>query len=92
MLLPIYAYRLLISPLLPKSCRFHPSCSAYGIKAISKHGVFWGSYLTLKRLAKCHPFHEGGLDPVPEDLPKIVLPKIVLSRIVLRKWRKRENS
>ncbi len=84
MLLPIYTYRLLVSPLLPKCCRFHPSCSAYAIKAIGKHGVFGGSYLTLRRLAKCQPFHEGGFDPVPEVLPNITFD--------LRKWRKRENS
>ena len=71
---------------MPKRCRFYPSCSVYAIKAISKHGVFQGSYLTLKRLAKCHPFHEGGFDPVPEALPKINF------NFLERPWRKRDNS
>ena len=46
-------------------CRFHPTCSAYALEAIEKHGIFKGSWLALKRLAKCHPFHKGGYDPVP---------------------------
>ncbi len=71
---------------MPKRCRFHPSCSVYAIKAIRKHGVFQGSYLTLKRLAKCHPFHEGGFDPVPEALSKITF------NFLERPWRKRDNS
>lgn len=52
-------------------CRFYPSCSCYSQEAIEKHGAFWGSVLTAKRLSKCHPFHEGGLDPVPEQRPSI---------------------
>lgn len=67
-LIPIYTYRFFISPILPTCCRFHPSCSIYAIKAISKHGVFWGGFLALKRLVKCQPFHKGGFDPVPESL------------------------
>lgn len=63
--LPIRAYRLLLSPLLPKVCRFHPSCSAYALGALEVHGPFTGLYLTLRRLMRCHPFHPGGLDPVP---------------------------
>jgi putative membrane protein insertion efficiency factor len=46
-------------------CRFYPSCSSYAIKAFQIHGVFIGLYLTLKRIIKCHPFHQGGIDPVP---------------------------
>jgi len=59
-------YRLAISPLLPPSCRFHPSCSAYAVEALARHGAARGSWLTARRLARCHPFCEGGIDPVPE--------------------------
>ena len=66
----IKAYKYFISPLLAPSCRFYPSCSSYGLEAIQLHGAAKGSYLTLRRLLKCHPFHEGGIDPVPEKLSK----------------------
>jgi putative membrane protein insertion efficiency factor len=62
----IKGYKFLISPLLGSNCRFHPSCSSYSLEALQRHGAFVGSYLTLKRLLKCHPFNEGGIDPVPE--------------------------
>ncbi len=55
-----------ISPYLPHCCRFHPSCSRYTHEAIEKHGLCQGSYLGAKRILKCHPWHEGGFDPVPE--------------------------
>ncbi|MEX1033073.1 MAG: membrane protein insertion efficiency factor YidD [Cellvibrionaceae bacterium] len=61
----IRGYRYLISPLLGDCCRFYPSCSHYGEEAVAKHGVVRGSWLTLKRLLKCHPFHPGGIDWVP---------------------------
>ena len=57
-------YRRLISPLLPAACRFYPSCSCYAIESFKKYGVGRGTLLTLRRLAKCHPFHPGGYDPV----------------------------
>jgi len=60
----IRLYRLIISPLLPISCRFSPTCSAYAVEAIEKYGSIMGLYLTLRRLFKCHPFHPGGYDPV----------------------------
>ncbi|MCE4957971.1 membrane protein insertion efficiency factor YidD [Macrococcoides caseolyticum] len=58
-------YRKFISPLTPPTCRFTPTCSQYGLEAIETHGAIKGSYLTVKRILKCHPFHPGGFDPVP---------------------------
>ena len=62
----ISVYQKWISPLFAPSCRFIPSCSAYGIEAVNKHGPWRGGWLTLKRLSKCHPFTPCGCDPVPE--------------------------
>ena len=62
----IKVYQWMISPLLGPRCRFYPTCSHYAIEAIDRHGAWRGTRLALKRLVKCHPFHEGGLDPVPE--------------------------
>lgn len=64
-LLLISGYKKFISPLLGNHCRFHPSCSDYTRMAIEKHGLFKGVFLGTKRLFKCHPFHPGGVDPVP---------------------------
>jgi putative membrane protein insertion efficiency factor len=61
----VTGYRRLISPLLPPSCRFYPSCSAYALEAVQVHGALRGSWLAARRLSRCHPFHAGGLDPVP---------------------------
>lgn len=61
----IRAYQLTLSPLLPASCRFHPSCSQYTLEAVRKYGVFRGGWLGIRRLVRCHPFHPGGFDPVP---------------------------
>ena len=58
-------YRYAISPLLPRSCRFHPSCSAYALEAIRVHGPWRGGWLALRRIGRCHPWHDGGYDPVP---------------------------
>jgi len=58
-------YRYLISPLLGSHCRFYPSCSHYSEEAYRKFGIYKGTVLTIKRLAKCHPWHKGGIDPVP---------------------------
>lgn len=62
---PIRFYRFALSPLFPAHCRFHPTCSHYALEAIEVHGVLKGSALSLKRIAKCHPLHKGGFDPVP---------------------------
>ena len=59
-------YQLFISPLKPPSCRFYPTCSSYAIEAVQTHGPFKGFWLAIKRLGKCHPWHEGGVDMVPE--------------------------
>lgn len=61
----IRAYQLVISPFLPNSCRFSPTCSQYGLEAISKHGPFKGLWLTIKRISRCHPWGGHGHDPVP---------------------------
>jgi len=63
--LPIRLYRALLSPLLGQRCRFAPSCSAYAVEAIERHGVVRGGWLALRRVARCHPWHAGGYDPVP---------------------------
>jgi uncharacterized protein len=65
LLLLIKAYRYGISPLLGPSCRFFPTCSEYAAQAIEKHGAGHGGWLALKRIARCHPWHPGGYDPVP---------------------------
>jgi len=69
-LLIIRIYRYLISPLLGPRCRFYPSCSSYAEEAIKVHGVVKGGWLAIKRIGRCHPFNEGGVDPVPEKKQK----------------------
>jgi putative membrane protein insertion efficiency factor len=63
----IRVYRYALSPMLGASCRFYPSCSAYALEAIERHGPLHGSWLALRRLLRCHPWHEGGVDPVPRS-------------------------
>jgi putative membrane protein insertion efficiency factor len=65
MLLVIRAYRYLLSPWWGNQCRFDPTCSEYAMQAIQEHGSLRGSWLALRRLGKCHPWHRGGFDPVP---------------------------
>lgn len=65
----ISLYRALISPLFPPSCRFQPTCSQYAIEAVERFGVLRGGWLAIRRVLRCHPFHPGGYDPVP-DLKK----------------------
>jgi len=62
----IRLYQLCLSPFFGTQCRFHPTCSAYAAEAISVHGALRGSWLAIRRLLRCHPWHPGGVDPVPE--------------------------
>ncbi len=66
----IRVYQLFLSPLLGNHCRFYPSCSQYAREALERHGVLRGGWLAIRRLSRCHPWHPGGLDPVPEPSPK----------------------
>ena len=65
LVLLVRLYQRAVSPLLPPACRFHPSCSSYAAGALERHGALRGSWLAARRLARCHPFHPGGIDPVP---------------------------
>ncbi|MDC3401929.1 membrane protein insertion efficiency factor YidD [Alphaproteobacteria bacterium] len=75
LLIPVWIYRLLISPLLPPSCRFQPTCSAYTAEALKKHGAWFGGWLSLKRILACHPFESlgarHGFDPVPVEIFRV---------------------
>lgn len=70
LLLPVYFYRAVISPLTPPSCRYTPTCSQYTIEALKSHGPFRGSYLSAKRILSCNPWGGSGYDPVPEPKQK----------------------
>jgi hypothetical protein len=70
LILLVRGYRYLLSPLLGSHCRFYPTCSQYALDALERHGVLWGMWLTMRRLARCHPWHPGGVDPVPDKLPR----------------------
>jgi len=65
LILIVRGYQLWVSPLLPAACRYYPTCSAYAIQALEKHGAITGSWLAIRRIARCHPFRPGGYDPVP---------------------------
>lgn len=71
LMLLVRGYRLLLSPWLGSSCRFEPSCSAYALQALEAHGAAAGSYLTMARLVRCHPWCAGGHDPVPVQPPRL---------------------
>jgi putative membrane protein insertion efficiency factor len=70
LILLVKAYQLLISPLTGASCRFYPSCSAYALTALERFGLVRGTWLTVRRLLRCHPWNPGGVDHVPERVPK----------------------
>ncbi len=66
----VKGYRLILSPWLGSACRFEPTCSAYSLQALEQHGAAVGTYLTVRRLVRCHPWCDGGHDPVPQELPR----------------------
>jgi putative membrane protein insertion efficiency factor len=67
----IYGYRFVIAPLFPASCRYNPSCSAYGLEAVHRFGAVKGSWLALRRILCCHPWGDHGFDPVPRRWPGV---------------------
>lgn len=75
----IWAYRVTLSPLLGRQCRFYPTCSAYGLDAYREHGVWRGTLLTARRILRCHPFSRGGYDPVPPHPPAHARPPLAES-------------
>ncbi|MFT5839889.1 MAG: putative membrane protein insertion efficiency factor [Flavobacteriales bacterium] len=66
----IKLYQMVLSPMLGPTCRFHPSCSYYAIDAITEHGLIKGTWISIKRILKCHPLNNGGYDPVPKKRQK----------------------
>ena len=64
--LPVHAYRLVLSPLLGQNCRYHPTCSAYALEALERHGAVKGSWLAMRRITRCHPWGGSGIDNVPD--------------------------
>ena len=67
----VKGYRLILSPWIGSACRFTPTCSAYSLEALGRHGAAAGAYLTVARIARCHPWCEGGHDPVPDAPPRL---------------------
>ena len=65
LVLGVRGYQIALSPMLGGQCRYYPTCSAYGIEAVEKHGALRGVWLTVRRIGRCHPFRSGGFDPVP---------------------------
>ena len=89
LILLLKAYRAVVSPLYGQVCRFFPSCSAYALEAVTVHGAVRGSYLAVGRLARCHPWNAGGIDPVPEGhrhWPEDRIPRIVVLNHPDRFW------
>jgi putative membrane protein insertion efficiency factor len=68
----IQLYRWFLSPLLGSNCRFYPSCSCYAQESLQRHGAFRGTWLAARRIGRCHPWHPGGYDPVPDSLPPLL--------------------
>ena len=66
----IRVYQTILSPFVGQHCRFYPTCSTYAVEAVEKHGAARGLWLSIRRLSRCHPWHEGGVDPVPEPTKK----------------------
>ena len=66
----IRVYQTILSPFVGQHCRFYPTCSSYAVEAVEKHGAARGLWLSIRRLSRCHPWHEGGVDPVPEPTKK----------------------
>jgi uncharacterized protein len=67
----IQLYRWFVSPMLGSNCRFYPSCSCYAQESLQRHGAFRGTWLAARRIGRCHPWHPGGYDPVPDSLPPL---------------------
>jgi putative membrane protein insertion efficiency factor len=65
----VRGYQIVLRPVLPAACRYHPSCSDYALEALARHGAVRGSFMALKRILRCHPWRVGGYDPVPEGGP-----------------------
>ncbi|MDY6988664.1 MAG: membrane protein insertion efficiency factor YidD [Thermodesulfobacteriota bacterium] len=65
LLVLIRAYQYILSPILAPACRFYPTCSQYAFEAVERHGAFRGSWMAVRRILRCHPYHPGGFDPVP---------------------------
>lgn len=82
LLLVIYIYKYMISPLTPASCRHYPTCSEYGVQAIRMHGPLRGGWMAIKRIASCHPWGPSGIDPVP---------RIIVKKIKLQEKGKKEK-
>ena len=70
LMLPVHLYRRFLSPLKPVTCRFHPTCSAYALQALERHGALRGTWLIARRILRCHPFTAAGEDPVPPPRPR----------------------
>ena len=77
----IKIYKKFISPGLPQYCRFYPTCSSYAIDAIDRHGIFYGSALSIWRVLRCNPFNKGGIDPVPEKIKKFYIKELKFKKI-----------
>ncbi len=82
LILFIKSYRLVLSPYLGGQCRFHPTCSAYSLEAIERHGTLRGGWLMLRRIGRCHPLCKGGIDPVPDLEPRSNRGNTVLRKMI----------
>lgn len=77
LILLLRGYRLVISPIYGQVCRYHPSCSAYALEAVTQHGALRGSWLAARRVGRCHPWAAGGYDPVPPGTPAPAEPQSI---------------